>query len=213
MATRTSYILLGSLLSLLYSCTKANNGSIPAVTCPSFSDPVFAEWFPYIKDQVSVYKNSSTGANDTISIATASTSGNYTEHAVNFTADSCTATATVVSKETVDTGGILKLFVYGYHSATGQDSVTFYFYGFAFTSGKIADTGLNVKNLSAKINSATYVNYNFQGKTYSKVQVITSNDTTGPSHDPPWIYKVFIAENAGVIGYENFPQRQVWALQ
>ena len=210
MATRSIYLVLGSIL-LYCSCAKSSN-SVPYITCPSFDDPLFIEWFPYTTDQKMIFKNSA-GLADTISIASVNLSGQTTIIKLNFTADSCIAVATIVSNEKVDSGGILKLFLYDYRTASGLDTVTFYMYGFTFKALAVTDTGLNIAYLSPGIYSASYTNYNFQGRIYNKVQVINSTDTIVKLTNIPWIYKVFIAQNTGIIGYETFPQKEIWALQ
>lgn len=48
------------------------------------------------------------------------------------------------------------------------------------------------------------------GVTYSNFITI-ANDTTGTKEDKP--YKLYIAKNTGIVGFEMYPSKQKWILQ
>ena len=74
------------------------------------------------------------------------------------------------------------------------------------------DSGLVINNYlsSNKLKATYYDTYNFNGTNYNTLQVIETDTTTSKKNT---IYKIWLAKNEGIVGYESYPSLERWAKQ
>ncbi len=184
------------------------------VTCSGFNDPLFKDWFPYQVDNKLQFKNVSTA--DSIL---------YNINSVDFSKAFETTRGGIFDrympcdKHAAVTGGsdsaVYPWFHINYHIAeSGAKKLEIYLGNTTWQAGEITTTNFEAPD-TPFTNSPTKITYlqNFifaNGNRYPQIVVLTG-DTVYNKTDKA--YKVFIAKNKGIIGYEIFPSLQQWVIQ
>lgn len=195
LATAAVFIVVQALFSF---CSK--------VHCPAFSDALYDSWLPYHQNQLLVFADSS-GQTDSITISQADQSEAYTTSA-GFGGQRCDISARLQS-----TPG-----TYRYYELTVEETVfndttktgSLAFGDLDVPMTGIADTGLQVAKWTGDLPVSTHFHssYDLGGKTYSRVQEITRTDIASAKAA---VHKLWLAENFGLIGYEE-TDGTIWTI-
>lgn len=185
------------------------------VTCPAFKDSAFFKWFPYKENQHLVYKDLKTG--DTLGFAIASVyktpqtdvnTGGY-----GGGSRYCVAEASISAVSNNNTNSSLSINYQTPNDLNGNNTfkgLYIYLNSNQWYAGAILDT--TIEKQEGTVNTVeTIHNVIFEnGITYPQLLTFTQ-DTTGTKEDKP--YKLYIAKNTGIVGFEMYPSKQKWILQ
>lgn len=166
-------------------------------TCPPFSDAKFDRWFPYRFGQA-LYFTSSLGNKDTIQLDFVHRSGESNRPYYR----SCTMDASMNSK--LSANNTFDFSVY-YSKERDNNFMTFNLYDF-----RLSDAQLNEQSIvtnDARITSTFAAGTEINGKTFPNV-LLLQKDTAGMREDG--IYKVWLSQQAGLVGYEHYPSTERW---
>jgi hypothetical protein len=203
-------------ICLFSSCTPCSTKKIP---CDAFNEPVFFKWFPYhITDRLS-FKNINNSDSFSYVIAQVDTSKAYETQQGGYgnNAYSCFSSAYITN---INNGIPDDIFHIQYSITRPFDNspmtkyLELYFKNTTWAVTEITESGFT-NNSSGNNNIATtVVNQNNvlfdNGITYPVVTAL-SLDTAGITIEKP--YKIFIAKNIGIIGFEMYPSLQKWVIQ
>lgn len=203
------WLLLLTTSVWLISCTEECTGK--QVTCPAFNDELFLKWMPYVQNQEFIFTSFTT--NDTFKIGTVNTSGSY-EETVNGRRPFCRGEASFTSSsyDTLNRAlfGVALNIDHNQFNNETQKHATINIKGSSFNGNGFADTGLIRADyqycLSHFSPSAT-----FNNKTYENIQEVYL-DTMLTSFKSNDIYKLWIAKNIGIVGYEEY-HGKLWVKQ
>lgn len=202
---KLSYVGLAALLILVevgFSfCSKKK--------CGGFADANFDNWFPY-KEGQTLYFLSNRNDRDTFSGLTIDKSVPY-ETGGGYSRGSCDMDAQIKNNQYISPNR----FNIEYHKfleTTNTDYIILNLKDVQFYTMGINDSGLIVKNFSPSENLKTtyYYTYNLNGTNYSKIQVVETDTTTSKTNA---VYKIWLAKNVGIVGYESYPSLERWAKQ
>jgi hypothetical protein len=173
--------------------------------CPAFSDPVYDDWFPYLRSQVIKYKNAA-GLENTISIHQMEKSPDYKYYDGG---GSCLPNVRVESSQT-NSSSIP--FLLEYRKGVVYSSVNIVLKTVSFDADNIKDTGLmHLPGTTRRFNKTQFLSvYNLNGKNYSNVQIITRDTGVDKATD---IYKIVIAKKIGILAFEEYPSLTQWVKQ
>jgi hypothetical protein len=198
------------LLSLVLVIISACDCSRKTWDCPGYSSPELDAWFPYSDSILLVFDNGS-GSRDTIHLKKTEVSAPYS---ITARTKNCMATKRFISTENLPSG-FKKLSI----QLERRDP------GFVMHNALISlktDASTNFEGVTANTLGSARYNYsipvaiqyfptvNLSGKNFSNVAQ-AFRDTTNVKR--PGIYKIYIAKNAGIVGYEEFPSRSLFVLQ
>jgi len=205
---RTFCLLLLSSVFLFFfnSCEVC---SCKKVTCPAFNDPEFTDWFPYTLNQKIIFRNNI--LRDTITIAVVDKSASYDANKGCYNGDiGCFMDYQSYSGE-IQPDYSSKFSVSfraqtPFESANTAKNIAMKFYNFSFSASGITNQGLLID--PGIYSSQYYASLDIAGKTYSNVQMIMKDTAgsikiTGP-------YKIYLEQNLGIIGYEDYPSLATW---
>jgi hypothetical protein len=179
--------------------------------CPGFDSPELSGWFSYGNTNLLVFQNS-TGQRDTIHLnhlettAPYSTSGNR-----RF----CSAVRQLESTDRMPNGDV-KMAVRltksensGYF--TNSALITLHNYMPVMVQNATGNSLGSIRfNNSASMNVQYLPVINLGGRSFNDA-VVASRDTG--TDKSAGIYKIYIAKNQGVVGYEELPARSLFVLQ
>lgn len=209
--------LLSFIVTLLvqYSCTTC---SVKKVPCGAFDEPAFFKWFPYRDKDVLSFKNTTTA--DTFSYVMyrldSSEAYEASRGGYNNTTRGCVSSASVstwgnAGNQTYFSAdySILKTFDNG----PVEKNLYLTFYGSQWYAGEVQENTIQpTYGLQPELTTiSTTPNLLFDnGITYPYV-VTLQKDTVYNKADK--VYKLFIAKNSGIIGFEMYPSNQRWIIQ
>jgi len=207
--------------ALLFVCCIVNISgctlcSTKKIACNGFNDPFFSQWFPYSQYSRLVFKNPETEDTFSYTISNVYSTAPYeaTIGGYNNNTRSCNASKEMRS----DNNGTADGFVDIYYSISEffdngpvQKSMSISFKNSSWNTGEISATGIAaIPDASAStISSNTNVPFE-NGFTYPLLVTLT-NDTV--VNKASLVYKLYIAKNVGIVGFETFPSKQKWVLQ
>lgn len=198
-----------------YSCTTC---SVKKVPCGAFDEPAFFKWFPYEESDTLVFKNTGKPENisyvinrKAISEAYEATTGGFN----NYTR-ACNSSAEI---STFNNGNINEFLSVYYSVSKEFDNgpvtkfLSVYFKGQYWPAGEINDNSIATSpgQLTDSIKLTTSSNIAFDnGVTYPYVVTVLKDTMTNKTER---VYKLFIAKNSGIIGFEMFPSKEKWIIQ
>jgi hypothetical protein len=198
------FILL--IIPLLQACSICSDKK---ATCPGYSENGFSNWFPYLLNQVVIFKNNA--AADTLSIRTVDISPSYSTR-VSAGNPYCTANKEILGNFSKNKTNLYIQDVQQtdeYSSSRSYELVTLSFKNVTFDGSGISDTGL-VKKENTTYSSQYFTNQNIGSSNFQSVQLLVSDTTTNKTQRP---YKVWISKNNGIIAYEEYPSHDLWIKQ
>ncbi len=203
-------LLFASFMVFFDSCQVCSCKKVP---CPAFNDPEFINWFPYAVYQKIIFSNNS--LTDTITIDHLDRSVGYEANKGCFHSASGCAMNYYLSSQEILSNYSSKFFL-GFSSQTPFESsvttkgITLKFYNFICNGSDVNSQGLE---LNTGIYSSQYhPSLTIAGHLYNNVQVVTK-DTTSVGNKTGGVYKIFLAKNQGMIGYEDYPALSTWIKQ
>lgn len=213
---KISFILIASFFAFcFYSCTLC---SVKKVPCGAFNEPAFFKWFPYKKDDVLIFKNAGKPETFSYSIYRTDTSAAYeaTRGGYNNTTRGCSSSAEI----TTFNDGNLNEYLSMYYSVLKEFDnglvtkyLSVYFKGQYWPAGEITENNIAApEGLSTdSMQLSTAANLVFDdGKTYPYVVTMLKDTVVNKTER---VYKLFIAKNSGIIGFEMYPSKQRWIIQ
>ena len=180
------------------------------VSCPAFNDTLLVQWFPYqLNDRLKF--NSTAGQSQLFLLNSVSSSG---PHPSTTDRGICHAEKDISSAERDSLGQsyfdlrLLQQDQYGTHRA-----VSFRLLGVNFQGTELGETGFanaftyayNDPNINATLQYYNSIQLN--GKTFNKVQSIMLDTTVAKK---PFVYKLYISRQAGLIAYETSGPSLLW---
>ena len=199
---KLSYISLAAFLILVevgFSyCSKKK--------CGGFVDANFDSWFPH-KEGQTLYFLSNINDRDTFAELTIDKSVPYETGGGYAGPGACESYAYIQNQTST----------YPYDldircSITGNTNIFLVLKGVTIYANGISDSLLNTQyaNNSQKVNTTYFDNFNLNGFNFNKVQLIEI-DTIATKNNG--IYKIWLAKNVGIVGYESYPSLERWAKQ
>ena len=170
--------------------------------CPAFSDAYFDKWFPYTQGQ-SIYFTSSLSRKDTIAITHTNKSAAGSTYSGS---SSCGMDASIYSNAPNPSSNA-KLSITLSKYASGK-TLNIYLYNFYVSGNDLTDQGVQLANTTTK--AQYYPSLTINGRTYSNVEVI-EKDTS--SSKQVGIYKLWLAQQNGLVAYEHYPTLEQWVKQ
>jgi hypothetical protein len=210
--SRFLWLLLSTALVSIAGCGIC---TCKKIICPAFNDPFFEKWAPYSKDQLLVFKNLP-GAADTIRIINTQKSDAYEGRTGGGYGCSKGCFSSMDISGTDASGSDYNKFRIsadkGNSPEQGKTNVSFYLGRTYFNATAITDTGFTLSNyyqsipaISKFLNTVTIGN-----KLFSNTQVITIDTfrvkTAGA-------YKFYFSKDAGLVGWENYPDKTLWVKE
>jgi hypothetical protein len=200
-------------LGYISGCTLC---STKKVACNGFDDPFFSQWFPYSQYSRLLFKNPVTQDTFSYTISNVYTSGAYeaTSGGFNNYTRSCNASKELRS----DNNGTADGYVDIYYSINEffdngpvQKSMSISFKNSSWNTGEIGASGFtSIPDSSASIITSN-TNVPFEnGFTYPLLLTLT-NDTV--VNKTSLVYRLFVAKNVGIVGFETYPSKQKWVIQ
>jgi len=187
--------------------------SCKKVPCPAFNDPEFINWFPYTPDQKTIFRYNL--LTDTITIGRLEKSEAYEAGKGCYHGDiGCNMRYHVYSQEMLSNYSYKFTVNFGsqtpFESSVTTRSFSLKFYTFICDANDINSEGLLLK--PGIFSSHYYPSLNIAGSVYNNVQLIIK-DTTNSSNKMAGPYKIYLAKNQGMIGYEDYPALRTWIKQ
>ncbi len=176
--------------------------------CGGFADANFDNWFPY-KEGQTLYFLSNKNDRDTFSGLTIIKSEPF--ETGGFESGGCDMNVQIKNNQSASTN-YLYLEYYKSLQSTNSDYVTLNFKDVQLQTLGLNDSGLVINNYlsSNKLKATFYDTYNFNGINYNKLQLI-ENDTLVSKTSA--VYKIWLAKNVGIVGYESYPSLERWVKQ
>ncbi len=206
-------VLLSSVIFILIAgCTVCSTKKVP---CNAFSEPEFGNWFPYNTTTKKTFKNLTTGDTTTYAFNQLNSSEPYEASVGGYGGGSKSCTASIGINANGYNGRDYMSVQYQVDSPFSQAGKSYYFTialsGGLWNAGKINAANFENAGYGAGsiITSATNVLF-ANGVLYQTVVTIT-NDTSNT--EKPAVYKLIVAKQQGVIGYETYPSLQQWVIQ
>lgn len=182
------------------------------VTCPAFDDPSFTMWMPYNQNEELIF-NSATAPNDTFKITDANVSDIF-ESSISANHPYCSAYASFSSRDS-DSSSNSNFYIYytlqqDQYTPSTEKSISIKIKTGDFYSGGFSDTGLIHSGYDIYL-SHFYNTTTISNKIFNEVQEVFV-DTTRRVFKLNEIYKLWIAKNKGIVGYEEF-HGNLWVKQ
>lgn len=177
--------------------------------CGGFADANFDIWFPY-KEGQTLYFLSNKNDRDTFYGLTINKSQPY-ETGGGYSSGKCDMNVQV-KNNLYGSPNYLYLEYYKSLELGNIDYATLILKDVQFQTLGLNDSGLVINNYlsSNKLKATYYDTYNFNGTNYNTLQVIETDTTTSKKNT---IYKIWLAKNVGIVGYESYPSLERWAKQ
>lgn len=177
--------------------------------CGGFVDANFDNWFPY-KEGQTLYFLSNRNDRDTFSGLTIDKSAPY-ETGGGYSRGSCDMDVQIQNNQYVSPNRF-NLEYHKFLEVTDVDYLILNFKDVQFYAMGINDSGLVAIKFSPseKLKTTYYDTYNFNGTNYNKLQVVESDTATTKTNA---VYKIWLAKNVGIVGYESYPSLERWAKQ
>lgn len=208
--------ILPLVLLVLTGCSGSSSGSsncsAKQITCPSFTDNVSLQWAPYTQNQQIIF-NSATADKDTFNISSVSLSDGY-QQSVSASQPFCSAQAnfqTALSGSSQTRFYCSILLRRDQFNNTTNNSASVSIRGTSFTGAGFSDTGLIGSTSSGFFISHFHSAATINGKSFSNIQEVYL-DTSRTLLKPSQVYKVWLAKNIGVAGYEEY-HGKLWVKQ
>ena len=190
----------------LWSCTLC---STKKVTCSQFNDPQFSLWFPYTVGSQLKFKAMGTTDSLEYTIKTFYKSEAYetTQGGFSNNIASCYSTASIVGYNQANQNSLVDI----YYSISADYQLSIKINDADWRAGKINPNsvsnifGSNFTKLDSSYNT-TFAN----GIVYP-VLITMENDTINDKTSRP--FKIYLAKNAGIIGFDEYPSKKKWILQ
>ena len=167
----------------------------------------------HIQNSRLLFKNPVTQDTFSYTISNVYTSGPYeaTSGGFNNYTRSCNASKELHSDNNGTADGYVDIYYRineFFYTGPVQKSMSISFKNSNWNTGEISDTGITAipDSNASTITSNTNVPFE-NGFTYSLLLTIT-NDTV--VNKKSLIYKLFVAKNTGIVGFETFPSKQKW---
>lgn len=178
--------------------------------CGGFADDNFDNWLPY-KEGQTLYFLSNKNDRDTFSGLSVTKSQPYETSGGYGGGGECNSDA-VIKSNFNNSPDYLNISYSKYQASGSNNYLNFIIKNSGFIAFDLKDSGFVVNNYCSRppIKATYYDTYNFNGTNYSKLQVIET-DTTGSKTNA--VYKVWLAKNVGIVGYESYPSLERWAKQ
>jgi hypothetical protein len=208
-----SYLLWGIFISFIcFPISSCDVCSCKIEQCSAFSDPNWADWFPYQVNQQIIFKNQTFF--DTITIASITKSGAYEANRGCKTGDNGCRTNYHLKSNEVYAGNVRKMSI-DYLSETPFEStvsiknISFKFLNIEVSASDVTNQGLVLQTTySGSYSSHVYIG----GISYFNVQTLTKNSPTGTTIKPE-PYKIYLSRGQGLVGYEMYPTNELWIKQ
>ena len=197
-----------ALLCLLFIFLQASFSFCSKKKCPAFSDKEFNAWFPYTQNETVYYKtiNNDEDSINNFSVykssAAASSSG--------FNAPQCEISASVQGFPADSLGPYFKINYIISGTANVNNSLQLNLNQFLVFGISINDSGIVIDRTMSQLQTSYFPGIVLDGKNFLNVQSIQM-DTA--SLAAAGIYKIWIAKNNGLIGYEEYPSLIRWIKQ
>jgi len=202
--------LLASFFLFSFFLTGCEVCSCKKIPCPEFNAPEFLHWLPYTSSQKIVFRNNSLF--DTITIDRIDKSASYEASkgclhgdngcTMNYWLSSAEAQPDYTPKFSVDFMSTTP-----FESSNASKNIALRFYNFTCAASGVDDQGLLIE--PGAYSSQYYASFNMAGNIYNNVQVIIK-DTSGSTGKTSGPYKIYLAKDQGMVGYEHYPGLQTW---
>ncbi len=206
-------------MSLLQSCHGGKDEcSGKQVTCPSFDNPLALQWLPYSVNQQLIY-TSTNAKSDTFTMRSIDLSKSFSS-TVSGNQPDCVAQGnwqTNPYSVAVADSNLYFRVQQSIDQYTSSQSLYTYLQvkNFLAEGAGFADTGL-IKDPSignyGNVTTSFQLSLILAGKTFNNVQAIQI-DTTNGKISSGKVYKIYIAKNIGLVGYQNYPSNNLWVKQ
>jgi hypothetical protein len=204
-------LIASSLLLVIAIIITACDCSRKTWECPGFDSPELSGWFSYANSNLLIYQNN-TGQRDTVHLNLWETTMPYS---ASGTSRYCSANRHLESTDRMPNGD-LKMAVRMTKSEnsgnfTNSALITIHNY-MPVDFQNVTTTSLG----TAKFNYSTAMTIqyvpvlNIGTRTFNDGAIVSRDTATDKSTG---IYKLFIAKNQGVVGYEELPARSLFVLQ
>lgn len=176
-------------------------------TCPGYDQQAMARWLPYREGQEVVFTDGA-GGRDVLHInkvaGSLSTEYKRNEDIV------CASNAEISSGEFSSTSNPDLRFVHK-RSDDGSGNVFLALHRFNVFAQDLRDSGIVADPGHAELRYSRYQQFTLGARTYPQVQCITTTDTGNALSGKP--YRLYLAPDYGIVGYELFPSHKTWTLQ
>ena len=193
----TCIVFIG-IQSFFSFCTK--------VKCPGFASQHFDAWFPYKQGQILIFESPQI-KNDTITIGRITKDPPYTATR-GWGFSGCSATGTIYSNEMTAFSSLLYVSA-STHEKGVVGNITVIVKGFQAGGRALGDSGIVVA-FPQMIQSTYFSSYSLGSKTFSKVQQLTRDTAVIKTIG---VYRVWLAKDIGLIGYEEYPSKNLYIKQ
>lgn len=194
---------------LLYnSCEVCSCKKIP---CPGFENTNFSSWFPYSSAQAIPFSNNA-GNTDTIEFLSVATSSPYEANKGCYNSSSgCTIDANIYGTAKLSNSNI-RIFFWGetpFESSNQAKRIDMQFGNFTLQASDINSQGL--QNIFPPNYTATfYPQLTLNNISFTNVQLIKKDTFSAKEQG---IYKLYLSQGQGIIGYEQYPSTTTWIKQ
>jgi len=208
---RVLFLISTSIFLIAAVCTGCSTKKVP---CNAFSEPEFSDWFPYTTSSKKTFKNLITGDTTTYVFNQLNTSAPYDATIGGYGGGSKSCNAGVSINANGYNAQDYMSVQYQVDSPFSQAGKSYYLTlalsGGVWNAGKINSASFDeATGIGSRTTPATNVLF-YNALLYPNVVIIT-NDTS--NKEKPAFYKIAIAKNHGVIGYEAYPSLEKWVIQ
>lgn len=197
--------------NLCYSCQIC---TCKTITCPAFTDEKFDLWFPYVNDQVLIFKDRN-GIADTIIIKNIMRTEQYEGRTGGGygCGKGCNSSITIYGVQSANTEiGKLSIGANKFNITDNSQSlfsnVFLSLKNTSFTASSISDTGfVNSENSQPFFTSKFQTSLLIGSKMFSNVQLIQIDTMV---NKPAGAYKLFFSRSNGLVAWENYSDKSLW---
>lgn len=177
--------------------------------CGGFADANFDNWFPY-KEGQTLYFLSNKNDRDTFSGLTVTKSQPF-ETGGGYSRGECSSNAEI-RNGLYTSPDYLNISYSKFEESGSSNYLNFVIKNSGFIAFGLNDSGFVVNNYGSKppIKTTYYDTYNFNGTNYNKLQIVETDTTASKTNA---VYKIWLAKNVGIVGYESYPTLERWAKQ
>jgi hypothetical protein len=185
------------------------------ITCATFSDAAFDQWAPYKEGELLVFKNQ-TGMADTIRIAAIRKTEAYesTSGGGYGCGKGCITNGTAYGTDMSGTN--LEKFSFNMDKSDPNGSTTpqttyvsLRLKNLFINARSLADTGLVTATVFNEVKITTRFNSSLSilTRNFTNVQTLMIDTNTVKLNGP---FKIYMSAGAGLIGWENYPDKSIW---
>lgn len=214
MKKTNAFLKLSLLLFTAFAFHTCQICTCKTITCAAFTDAQFDQWVPYTTDQLLIYKNA-LGTADTIKIAAVQRSESYEGRTGGGygCGRGCNADV-MVSGTNMKGNNFQKLNIHASKTdptGNGQGKLSNIYVSMGVTgfgTPSLSDTGfVKSESLQSPITTKFNSSWVIGTKTFSNVQLIQLDTLINKQAG---VYKFYFARNAGLVGWENYPDKTLW---